>query len=157
MSYDLYVLSQHEPTEIQIRMFLSRYPAVSVLGSFSEQNNLVIDAQFSEGWTFTIDPPGTFDAEEAPYDMDDEALQRRLIPQPTWETFISVPYFRAEERLQVAHSLARYLAGENEGKVWDPQTETLADDQPSLGHAIRSSSEVGDYFEHIEKIDRRGD
>lgn len=124
MSYDIYVFTQQRPTADQVRNFLTRHPAASVVGSPTDGHNLLVDAQ-ADGWVFTIDRPEPFDMEDSGLDPEDEAIRQRLNPLPAWDTFIAVPYFRDEHGLEIAFDLAFALARENAGWVWDPQTEEL--------------------------------
>ncbi|MBV9281390.1 MAG: hypothetical protein JOZ41_15020 [Chloroflexi bacterium] len=153
MSYGLYILSQRPPTEVQIRAFLSLLPNVSISGSLSEPQNLVIEAEASEGWVFIIDPPWPFDADD-PFGRDNEEVRDCLVPQPAWSTFISVPYCRQAKGPQAAYSLAQTLARDNAGIVWDPQTEVLANDEPEAAQSLDSYSGMAEVFPWIDTSGR---
>jgi hypothetical protein len=118
VSYDLTIATHLKPAKEQIEAWAASKEFVVIAEA---TDSLTVEKASGKGERFVCQVDGPHAAE--PDDFDDELAAACLAPR--WMMQISVPYSVPKVNIRHARSLARVLAGQNQGAAFDPQEDGL--------------------------------
>jgi hypothetical protein len=120
MSYDLFVAMAKPVSATYIESFIAQYPGLIVTGALREDANMVVEQVTGTSTIplFTIDG-GPAEEDDLPEPLADAIRAVR------WSVMISVPEAGRPDGVRLGQALARSLAEECRGAVYDPQTDEI--------------------------------